>query len=115
MLGELADDRHIHEALGAVDELRMLFIANLPVPEHALMYGRSLRDRLQQQLALVDEAAGRLRSSATLQATMNDDKSLAGKHAAYWAEIEDGMDDEEFRAKPKEDPYARPNVSMQLP
>lgn len=109
-LGELGADQHQRQTL-KLDDLRMEFLQSLSDPVEAAMLGKMLATSLRGQIAAAGEALERLNQAARLQAVMNGDRATsAGRHAAFWTDLEDTMPSAQFAVR-EEAPVP---VSMRL-
>jgi hypothetical protein len=113
--GRIVDDIHRGKSIGEIDDLRAEFLLNQAQPQTALMYGRSLLEKLRAQQAECQRAATLLEDSARVQAKLNTSKATSGKFASYWSGINEMNTDDEYELPVYVDPYARPQVSLTLP
>jgi len=113
--GRLIDDIHRRKSIGEIDDMRSEFLLSQAEPQKALMYGRALRDKLRAEQTATQEAGGKLRDSARVQANLNTIAAKRGKWASFWADVDDDNKESGYEIPEYVNPHARPRTSMTLP
>jgi hypothetical protein len=78
-----------------IDELRMSFIRSMDDPQAAIGYGKELLRLLNLQASLMATASTDWFDAAKAQRAIMKDSGLA-QHSAFWADVSDTMDPEDF-------------------